>query len=218
MYLTVRSSLLSSPRTRRSYHMSGRSIACSFASSLHRSSKPTMLYDVVRPSSIVAGAGLLTCAPNRRWRWSPVRCGCHRQLSAAHRPRDERARACSRPMPTTDRCLLSLHVPLPRAGGTPGGGHGAAGRDVRLGRGTADATNRCRHAPSAQTMDGCTAHASRARPSVRQVGACTAYNGCNGYNAYNAGPLDALRAADRAALATALVELLELRDRRPAAT
>ena len=65
-----------------------------------------------------------------------------------------------------------------------------------------------------QAMDRCTAQASRARPSVRQAGACTACTGYNADNAYNvyyacnaynddnavpAGPLGAPRAADRAA-------------------
>ncbi len=42
------------PKQTRSFHMSRkRSIACSFASSLHRRAKPTVLYAVVRPSSPV---------------------------------------------------------------------------------------------------------------------------------------------------------------------
>ena len=42
------------PKRTRTFHMSRkRPIACSFASSLHRSSKLTMLYVVVRPSSPV---------------------------------------------------------------------------------------------------------------------------------------------------------------------
>ncbi len=42
------------PKRTRSFHMSRkRSIACSFASSLHRRAKPTVLYAVVRPSSPV---------------------------------------------------------------------------------------------------------------------------------------------------------------------
>ena len=52
---------------------------------------------------------------------------------------DERARACSR-LHADHRLPPALAArPRPRARGTPGGGHGAAGRDVRLGRGTADA-------------------------------------------------------------------------------
>ena len=50
------------------------------------------------------------------------------------------------------------------------------GRDVRLGRAERPTQrNRRRHAPSAQAMDRCTAHAS----------ACNAYTAYNAYSAYN---------------------------------
>jgi hypothetical protein len=94
-------------------------------------------------------------------------------------------RACVRvvgPMPTADRRVLSLHARGHVLGSTPGGGHGAAGRDVRLGRGTADApkppptcAGRGVRWPLHSPHQSCAA-------VVRQAGACTAYNPYNPYN------------------------------------
>jgi hypothetical protein len=134
-------------RTLRGSVSQNRSTICFTASSLHRRSKPTMLYDVVRPSSIVD------------WRMrAGVRAYCRLRIG----PVTERARACGRPhadhrLPTCTERPAAGELSL-RVGGT------APGRPppTRAGRGwrwTAAQPN-----------------VSRARPSARQAGACTAHN------------------------------------------
>ncbi len=118
-----------------------------------------MLYAVVLPSSIVDWRRLVA-----------VRAYCRTRIG---------------PVTETRACVQSGPCRPPAADV-----HGESDRPPESSRCTSAARrrgDRRRHAPSRQAiMDGCTVHASRARPSVRQAGACTAYNACNAYNADNA--------------------------------
>ena len=98
---------------------------------------------------------------------------------------DQRVRAVGS-MPTTDRRVLSLHARGRVLGVPPAAATAQPGRDVRLGRGTADTTRppptcagRGVRWPLHSPHQSCAA-------VVRQAGACNAGNAYNAYNADNA--------------------------------